>query len=113
VRQSSLVLFFIASALTAQVRTPAQSQPDTSPTETKPEDRCVLQGRITDAITGEPVKNANVQLHRRAPNPSPSGYSSTSEKDGTALTSSQTSSLDITTWQSAAAATRIRRITRP
>ncbi len=79
----SLALFFIASALIAQVRTPAKPQPDSSPAETKPEDRWVLQGHITDAITGQPVKDANLQLHERAPNGNPRVYSSTSETDGT------------------------------
>ena len=43
----------------------------------------MVQGRITDSITGEPVKKANLQLRMRAPYPNAPVYLGTSEADGT------------------------------
>ncbi|HZS55034.1 MAG TPA: carboxypeptidase-like regulatory domain-containing protein [Bryobacteraceae bacterium] len=57
------------------------------PSNSKPEDRCVLQGRVTNALTGEPLKKAAVRLTRQmtVTTDSPTaqqGYSTTSEADG-------------------------------
>lgn len=56
----------------------------------KPEDRCVLQGRVTNSITGEAVKKANIRLQKRlsaseinSGAANMQGYAATSETDGT------------------------------
>src|SRR5579884_508457 len=69
-------LFFVLGwPVIAQVRTAASPQSD--------ENRCALQGRITDALTGEPVAKATIQLRMRAPYANAPVYSGTSEADGT------------------------------
>ena len=59
------------------------------PSTSKPEDRCVVQGHVSNAITGEPVRKANIRLTRQnvAPNAGntsqgPQGYSTISQADG-------------------------------
>ena len=57
---------------------------------TPPEQRCVLAGRVTNALTGEPVKKANVRLMRSFTGGPPpdarasgnQGYSGSSDPDG-------------------------------
>ncbi len=53
----TLTFFLISSIGLAAAQAPA-------PAPAKPEDLCRLEGRITDAITGEPVKKASLQLSR-------------------------------------------------
>lgn len=54
-----------------------------------PEQRCTLSGTVTNALTGEPVKKANVRLTAdqtasfEGGRPSVQGYAATSEADGT------------------------------
>lgn len=59
------------------------------PSSSKPEDRCVLQGRVTNAVTGESLKKATVRLMRQmtasSANNGPQsaqGYSTSSDADG-------------------------------
>jgi hypothetical protein len=59
------------------------------PSTSKPEDRCVLQGRVSNAITGEPVRKATIRLMRQMTAPSTGnvvqgqqGYATTSQPDG-------------------------------
>src|SRR6267154_2452190 len=40
------------------------SAPETKPLETKPEDRCVIEGRVLNGATGEPLKKASLSLRR-------------------------------------------------
>ena len=69
---------------------PTGGRPLTPPPSTsKPEDRCVLQGHVSNAVTGEPVKKANIRLTRENTAPvadntpqMPQGYSAMSEADG-------------------------------
>lgn len=50
----------------------------------EPEQKCLLQGRVTNSVTGEPVKKASVRLARRGVGAgAPQSYSATSEVDGT------------------------------
>jgi hypothetical protein len=68
-----------ASVLVAQVRSLT-----TPPTISKPEDLCSIQGRITNAITGEPLTKATVvfQLLRLNTPQAVQGYSTSSDNDG-------------------------------
>ena len=65
---------------TSQARTAAQ------PVESKPEDRCAIEGRVLSAATGEPVKRASLILRRTdlAPNSGtvPTSYSSATDTGG-------------------------------
>jgi hypothetical protein len=67
----------------------AQRAPLTPPSSTsKPEDRCVVQGQVVNAITGEPLKKATVRLIRTNTKTSDDmtqgaqGYSMASEAGG-------------------------------
>ena len=61
----------------------------TAPTNsTPPEQRCVIEGRVTNSQTGVPIKRAEVRLvrHERggpARTSGPQGYTGSSEADGT------------------------------
>lgn len=66
-----------------------QMQVTPPPSTTKPEDRCVVAGRVTNALTGEPLRKVNVQLATRMKAPvdfengnTPHGYSTASQPDG-------------------------------
>ncbi len=61
------------------------------PSTTPPDQRCVLQGRVTNSQTGEALKKVSIRLTRHgsgagsmgaAPTSGPQGYSATSEADG-------------------------------
>src|SRR5207249_1229105 len=58
----------------------------TSAQESKPEDRCSIEGQVLNAATGEPVKKANLVLRRAdlAPNTFniPTNYSTTTDAGG-------------------------------
>ncbi|MBV8897050.1 MAG: carboxypeptidase regulatory-like domain-containing protein [Acidobacteriaceae bacterium] len=76
-------LFFAARTLLGQMQLTAP------PITSKPEDRCVVAGRVTNELTGEPLRKATVQLAKRINAPvefengkSPPGYSTTSLPDG-------------------------------
>ena len=65
---------------------PSQLTPP--PAVSRPEDRCIVSGRVTNALTGEPVRKATLRLTRNnvvsavsVPGP-PQGYSATSAADG-------------------------------
>lgn len=89
----ALLSLFLPAVLAAQapVVIPTQGAPmPPSTSNTPPEQRCVVQGRVVDSQTGEPLKKATVRLARRnarASQMGPSGgsaqgYSGTSEADG-------------------------------
>lgn len=70
-----------AHALFAQLTAP--------PSTSKPEDRCVVAGHVTNALTGEPVRKASLRLAKEMSAPidpesgqRPQGYSVTSLPDG-------------------------------
>ncbi len=58
------------------------------PSTSKPEDRCVVQGHVTNSLTGEPLRKANVRLQKKsvaAPGGAEGtmqGYATISETDG-------------------------------
>ncbi len=61
------------------------------PSTTAPDQRCVLQGRVTNSQTGETLKKVTIRLTRHGsgagsmggvPTAGPQGYSATSEADG-------------------------------
>ena len=75
--------------LSAQVSFDPQQGPQLTPpaSNTQPEQRCVVQGRVTNALTGEPLKKATVNLARRGTGGPDSGsayqgYAATSDADG-------------------------------
>lgn len=80
---SSWRFFFAALFLAA--RAFAQTQPGNTPSNSKPEDRCIVQGRAINSITGEPLKKVIVRLSaagvRSNAVKSPT-YSARSEADG-------------------------------
>ncbi|HEX4751037.1 MAG TPA: carboxypeptidase-like regulatory domain-containing protein [Bryobacteraceae bacterium] len=86
-----IALLCSAPALPAQVRYFDNGQQlTTPPSNSKPEDRCVLQGRVTNALSGEPVRKASLRLTRQIQqtNADPGmqqsqGYSTTAGPDGT------------------------------
>ncbi|MBZ5583882.1 MAG: carboxypeptidase-like regulatory domain-containing protein [Acidobacteriia bacterium] len=61
----------LSAGLLAQVTSVRMGPPDSAPTApvqrppTKPEDLCTLEGRVTNAITGEPLKKATVTIDGR------------------------------------------------
>ena len=57
----SLLVLIFAAALSAQEVAPAQAQP-AQPQAEKPKADCVVKGQILNAITGEPLKKARVNL---------------------------------------------------
>ena len=83
-------LLFTAPVLSAQmVMGLSQGGLTPPPSTSKPEDRCVLQGHVTNAITGEPLKKVAVRLARQmnATNAdgdiqAGQGYSTTSDAEG-------------------------------
>jgi hypothetical protein len=58
-----------------------------TPQATPPDQKAVLQGRVVNSQTGEPLRKATLHLTRRAPGPVPNGipqsYTGTSQPDGT------------------------------
>lgn len=72
------VLALVAALFSFQALS-GQTVPDIA----NPVQPCAVQGRITDAMTGQPVKNANVQLRARSPHPDAPSYAGTSQIDGT------------------------------
>ena len=67
-----ILAIFPALAL-AQAQAPAQKE------------RCTLSGRVTNALTGEPVKKANVHLdyaNRKNEMSGPRGYGGIADADG-------------------------------
>src|SRR5579872_7322677 len=77
-----LVLPVTLTAQQAVVGRSTQSQTPAQAPETKPEDRCVIEGQVFSAATGEPVKKANLML-RRADLPPNSGNAPTSYSTAT------------------------------
>ena len=63
-----------------------QAQAAAQPVESKPEDRCVIEGRVFSAATGEPVKRASLILRRTDLTPNSGGlpvsYSTASDTGG-------------------------------
>lgn len=82
------LLFFLAAAAFGQifgsistVQPAQQSQPQQTPAPAvAPEDRCTIEGQVINAITGEPLKKANLML-MRADSPG-SRYSAVSDAGG-------------------------------
>src|ERR1700736_4509753 len=64
----------------------SQSQTAAPALETKPEDRCVIEGQVFSAATGEPVKKANLILRRADLSPNsgnlPTSYSTATDVGG-------------------------------
>jgi hypothetical protein len=71
--------------LTTAGRT-SQPQPPAQAPDTKPEDRCVIEGQVFSAATGEPVKKANLVLRRADVSPnswsSPTSFSTATDAGG-------------------------------
>src|ERR1700674_3773666 len=65
---------------------PSQPPPPSQTPETKPEDRCVIEGQVFSAATGEPVKKANLILRRADVSPNsgnmPTSYSTATDAGG-------------------------------
>ena len=88
----SLLLVLIPVVMAAQQGTltvsgrTSQPQPPSQAPETKPEDRCVIEGQVFSAATGEPVKKANLILRRADVSPSsgnmPTSYSTATDAGG-------------------------------
>src|SRR5581483_5939854 len=68
----------VASSLIGQTLTSGTRQ--SSPDDVKP---CLVQGRVTDSSTGEPVGQATLRLQLRSPSGESKSYLATSEADGT------------------------------
>ena len=69
---------------TSQPRQTPQSPENQAP-ETKPEDRCVIEGQVFSAATGEPIKRANLILRRADLSPNsgmPTSYSTATDAGG-------------------------------
>jgi hypothetical protein len=87
---AAAVLFSTSVLIGQMVVGMSQARQLSAPAATsKPEDRCVLQGRVVNALTGEPLKKASLRLIRVNTNPSDDsnqpgqqGYSTSSEADG-------------------------------
>ena len=92
-----LLALLFPGIISAQIVFGSSQAPGVTPpaSNTPPEQRCVVQGRATNAQTGEPLKKVTIQLTKRATGPTfaagpmvmPSGgqqgYSTTSAADGT------------------------------
>src|SRR3954469_4776309 len=99
VSTSVLLLLFAGSQWAQIVSAPSAGQgPAPPPSNVRPEERCVVAGRVTNALTGEPLRKATVLLSAgRAGNgaagvttmsngrsvvPSGQGYSTSTDNDG-------------------------------
>src|SRR5262249_26748112 len=73
----ALIPFFPLSAQQVTVGTsdgaPAPVQAAESKSETRPEDRCSLEGQVLNSATGEPISKANLTLRRSDIAPGPGG----------------------------------------
>jgi len=88
----SLILILIPVVMAAQqvnvtlTGPTSQPQPPSQAPDTKPEDRCVIEGKVFSAATGEPVKRANLILRRADISPStgnmPTSYSTATDAGG-------------------------------
>jgi Carboxypeptidase regulatory-like domain len=65
---------------------PTSTQPSVPPQPTQPEDLCSVEGRVVNAITGEPIRRASVLLMRSDPVPGetgpPTSFSTQSDSSG-------------------------------
>ena len=92
-----IFVLFLPALISAQIVMAQQGATLTPPpSNTPPEQRCVLEGRVTNLLTGEPLKKATIHLRRRGSGPMSTdaiefgseasrlqGYSATSATDGT------------------------------
>ena len=79
-----LVTCFLLSALTILAQQPQPNQPP-APPETKPEDLCTIEGQVTSAATGAPVRKAEIGLRgteRATPGTMPASYTATTDAGG-------------------------------
>jgi hypothetical protein len=65
---------------------PRGSQQAVAPQPTKPEDLCIVEGQVANAVTGEPIRRASILLMRADPVPGemgpPTTYSTQSNTGG-------------------------------
>ena len=85
--RSLLFVLMLPMVMAAQQRErTSQPPPPSQAPETKPEDRCVIEGQVFSAATGEPVKKANLILRRADVSPSsgniPTSYSTVTDAGG-------------------------------
>ncbi len=87
----SILTLLYPAFLFAQIGSGSQISQPAAPASTSPEQRCTLQGRVTNSLTGEPVKKATVRLAPRRVSGAVisaggsnglQGYAATSEADG-------------------------------
>lgn len=79
-----LVSCFLLSALALLAQQPQANQPP-APAETKPEDLCAIEGQVTSAATGAPVRKAEISLRgteRATPGTMPASYTAATDAGG-------------------------------
>ena len=79
-----LVTCFLLSALALLAQQPQANQPPTPP-ETKPEDLCTIEGQVTNAATGAPVRKAEINLRgteRATAGTMPASYTAAADAGG-------------------------------
>jgi hypothetical protein len=81
------VLLVAPMLLVAQQPTLVSSQPGQSPTDqqvppTRPEDLCTVEGQVLNAITGEPVKKAQINMNGRVARRTAAAFGATSDATG-------------------------------
>jgi hypothetical protein len=90
--RTHLIVLILPVALGAQpgavagARQTSQAQTAAQPVESKPEDRCAIEGRVFSAASGEPVKRASLILRRTDLTPNSGGlpisYSTATDTGG-------------------------------
>jgi hypothetical protein len=81
-----LIVLMLPVALAAGAGQTIPAQTPAQPVESKPEDRCAIEGRVFSAATGEPVKRAGLVLRRTDLTPNSGGlpisYSTATDAGG-------------------------------
>src|SRR5260221_8662362 len=81
----SLIFPFVLASQQSTNNPQPTPQPAQAP-ETKPEDRCAIEGQILNSATGEPIKKASLILRRSDVTPSqgnfPASYSTVTDAAG-------------------------------
>lgn len=74
----------LAACFLLSVLALCSQQPPAAPTETKPEDRCAVEGQVLSSATGEPIRKAELALHGTEPSRGgmPVTYSGASDAAG-------------------------------
>src|ERR1700736_3972624 len=61
---------------------PQQPQPATPAPDAKPPEKCTIEGKVVNAITGEPLKKANVALFGADQDTTGSSFSASTDAGG-------------------------------